>query len=164
MSGDKYVTGPSIILSNGSMTDLTITTPDKFGKFSVVYVVGKYNKSWEELYKATATLAGANGIDLEAVRLPWRNDDKNSLVFIKASTKGKVPVMDHEKNVANPKSIKPNQGAKINVRPAVYVKTTQVQYRRVNGTLGFNDVVVSGITLLLNGILLINEEEVKDEW
>lgn len=165
MSGkmEAYEKGPAIILSEGSVDVAALTAPNKFGKYSVIYCVGGNNRSWQELGKIYMNMIGVSSIaDIpKFLAVPWRYDKKNELVYLTANTSIKVAVMDAAKNITDPRKVRPNTGAKLNVKPAYYKRSEEVFYRKPSGEQGKNIVHSEGLSLMLNGIML--SKEVDDE-
>jgi len=157
---ESYEKGPALILSEGSVDVAALTAPNRFGKYSVIYCVGGHNRSWQELSKIYMNMLGLDSIaDIpKFLSVPWRYDKKNELVYITASTSIKVAVMDAQKNATDPRKVRPNTGAKLNVKPAYYKRSEEVFYKRPSGEQGKNIVHSEGLTLMLNGVMLLKED------
>jgi len=151
--------GPSVILSGGTISTLFITTPDKYDRYSLYYTVGANNKSWAALQGIIQRLLDQNNKGVKPFHIPWKVNDTDGLVHIKANSRKQPPVLDADKARVKPTILSENMGVSVNLRPMFFSKTEEVSFRMPNGTMGSNKVTKKGISLYLNGVMMGAGEE-----
>ena len=155
--------GPSIILNSGSVANINLSNTNKYGKYDLRYVVGIGNLSYTALTDTCERLAIKNNRKIAGVKMPWHLDEQTKMVTIRASGKQRPPVMDTDKRVIPANSIKDGDFAKINVTPCYYEMKDTGSYILPDGTRQVHTEVNKGITLFLNGVLLLSGQGTEEE-
>lgn len=168
-TGDKHIHGPSIILNDGSLQNTSLSTPNQFGKHSLVYYVYQSNRSYLELVKIIDNMLKRqgfeDGIGTDHITLPWKlgkGKDKDH-VLILASTKSTVPVIDWQGNKVAVNEARDGVSCKVNIKPSFYDTSKQVVYRTPDGTTGTSTVSNIGVTLMLNGVMLHDDRQTTED-
>lgn len=159
---DKQL-GKTHILNSGSVDNTYLSDTSKYGKYCVWYVVGKNNLSYKKLIDACERLAIKNNRAVAGVRMPWKLDEKTDMVTIKTSSLKRPAVMDAEKRVIPSNSVKDGDFTKVNVTPFYYEREESGSYVMPDGTRQVHVNVQKGITLFLNGVLLLSGQGTEED-
>ena len=153
--------GSTIILNSGSLNHVCLSKADKFGKFSLYYIVGQGNRSFRELERISMELCKTEGI--ENPKLPWKIDEKTGMASIIAASRNAVPLADSAGNKVDPKLARNGEFCKISVTPSTYHIEEQSSYVTPDGLRHPTVNVKEGVNLFLNGVKLIDNTTTPEE-
>ncbi len=145
--------GPTLILNQGRAINCEIIASNRYGKFSCTYVVEKSNRTLRELERIFCEMCNNQSWKYEEVKLPYKIKDE---VYISSSSYNLVPI---SVGASRSSVISENMKCKISVTPSTYTREEIVNYRGVDGMIKSKTVKHRGITLYLNGVQLIDGEE-----
>ena len=148
--------GPSIIINSGSVSRVHIREPDRFKKFSLIYTVGVGNATFQVLKDICERLAIKNNREIKGVKFPWKEDD--GMVEIRCASKKRPAVMDHEKRTIPSDEIRDGNFCKLNLTPFYYTMDDSSWVILPDGSRRMNKNKKKGITLFLNGVMLMSGE------
>lgn len=153
--------GPSLILNSGSVDNVSLSSPDKFGNYSLTYSVGIYNKTFVELKRICDELAKGNDYNMDAsnFRKPWTVDTSTNMVKIRVNNKRAPAILNQDKKQIDVKLVRDGSFAKINITPFLYVMTERSSYVDPSGKRVVFTQPNHGIKLYFNGLMLTQTEE-----
>ena len=155
----EYINGPALILNSGSVSDHALANTNTYGKYSLLYTVGECNNSFLELKRIIIGMLEALRVNPDEITMPW-SMNKKKMVAVKASSTKKPAIIDAENARVNARSITTGTFCKINVKPTIYRRQEVSEYiNPVTFERDRNEVTVTGVMLLLNGLKLYGEEE-----
>lgn len=154
--------GQSIILNSGSMDNVCLTDTDRFKKFSMSYNVGLFNQTFIVLQQICQTICDEVGLslDMKDLKKPWKIDETNNMVKIFTANTKRPAVMNSDRAVVEAKLARDGGFAKINVTPNLWVIEEESFYTTPDGGRHKTINTKKGINLWLNGVLLVNEEDI----
>lgn len=162
-SGGKNTYAPAINLNDGTISNLHLTTTDRYGKYSMYYTVGVNNPSWKALHNIIKSLCKASNDGVIPTLKPWKENTEDGLIHIKVGSKKLPPISNQSGKKVDVSVLNEHSAARISVKPMFYNHTEKVFYRNPDGSQGMNEVDQKGITFYLNGIMLGYDEE-EDEF
>jgi len=151
--------GPSIILNSGSVSDTTLSHMNNYGKYSLKYNIGVNNQSFQALKKIVSDLIRINTQEF-SVRLPWLETDK--MVVLNTSSRKKPATMDNTKQAIVSSAIKDGDFVKVNVTPMYWEMEDNSVVLLPTGERQVVEHTNRGVTLMLNGVMLMSEHKEED--
>ncbi len=155
--------GSAIILNSGSVANTELTNPNKYGKYHLQYVVGAGNPTYLLLIDICERLAIKNNRKVAGVKMPWKVDEETNMTTLSSSGKMRPAVMDMNKRVIPAESVKDGDFVKINVTPWYYELEEVSSYLDPDGNRVGHTEIIKGITLILNGVLLLSGQGTEEE-
>jgi hypothetical protein len=156
----NFSKGPSIILNSGTVDHVYLSALDKFGRYSLVYVVGIGNRSFRELDRICKELIEKEGMKNPSV--PWTVDPKTNMVSIRANCKKDVPVSDIDGKKVSVDKVSNGIFCKINITPSAYSIQETSTYLTPDGVRHLATHNKEGIKLFLNGVKLIDTVSIEE--